>query len=320
MSRGLLRSMLARDDGPIVMDGGMGSEIENRGIDVRSAMWGSYCFVDGAGHDINTQIHADYVDAGARILIANAHNTRRSKCAEFLENFDKDKLPANIAMVNTDDRLEVFHRWLHDQAVESVNSAIPPGAEVAVASCLGSIEPLGPYASESRITSDEAYRRLKREYEVRKNSNVDLVIFETLTTRSEIEGVAQLAKEQGIREFAVGLTCGNNGNTLAQVTMSEVVDILGESKPLVYFVQCTQLDFVDSVLDQLVPNLGSEDVAGVYANDGRVWENRQWVGEPTTPQQYAEKATGWKAKGARVIGGCCGIGPDHIRALATSLA
>ncbi len=71
MAEGILRRMLAKDEHPIIMDGGMGSAIEDRGIDVRSAIWGSYCFVDGKGREINDQIHADYVDAGARILIVD---------------------------------------------------------------------------------------------------------------------------------------------------------------------------------------------------------------------------------------------------------
>ena len=41
MPEGILRRMLARDEQPIIMDGSMGSTIEDRGIDARSAMWGS---------------------------------------------------------------------------------------------------------------------------------------------------------------------------------------------------------------------------------------------------------------------------------------
>ncbi len=319
MPEGTLRRMLARDEQPIIMDGGMGTAIEDRGIDVRTALWGSYCFVDGPGRKINDQIHADYVDAGARILIANTHNTRRAKCVEFLEKLDPRELPEHVAAVAGSERPEVLHRWFHGQAVDSARKAIPAGAEIAVASCLGSVEPLGPYAEESRITGEEACRRFVPELQARRSSGVDLIIFETLTTRSEIEGVARLAREHDVGDFAVGLTCGSGGETLAGVPVAEAADILGDAEPLIHFVQCTRYEYVKAALEQLQSRLEASDIVGVYANDGRVWKNRAWQGERISPEVYAEQAITWKRSGARVIGGCCGIGPEHIAELRTTL-
>ena len=315
----VLRRMLGRDCQPLIMDGGMGTTIEDRGIDVRSAVWGSYCFVDGPSRQVNDQIHADFVDAGARILVANTHNVRLAKCAEFLENQDLPGLPKHIAETHQSERPGFLHRWLHEQAVDSAQKAIPANAEIVVASCLGSVEPLGPYAQESQITSQEAYRRLIPELRVRRHSGVDLIIFETLTTRSELEGVALLAREHDIGDFAVGLTCRSGGDTLAQISMAEVVDILADARPLIYFVQCTRYDYVKAALEQLKSEVEASDVVGVYANDGRVWKDRGWQGERISPKVYGEHATTWQQMGARVIGGCCGTGPDHIVELATTL-
>lgn len=318
--KGTLRQMLARDEQPILMDGGMGSVIADRGIDVSSAMWGSYCFVDGPGREINDQIHADYIAAGARILIANTHNTRRAKCEKFLENSDASELPENIGAVPKSKRLEVLHRWLHEQAVDSARKSIPANTKIAVASCMGSIEPLGPYAEESQITGQEACRRFVPELRVRRNSGVDLIIFETLTTRSEIEGIANLARQHDVGDFAVGLTCGTGGKTLAGVSMAEVADILGDAKPLIYFVQCTRCEFVEAALEQLQSRLEASNIAGVYANDSRVWKDRSWHGHRISPGEYAKQAITWRRMGARVIGGCCGIGPKHIAELQSTLA
>ena len=208
MADGILRRMLAEDERPIIMDGGMGTAIEDHGVDVRGALWGSYCFVDGPGREINDRVHADYVAAGARVLIANTHNTRRARCAEFLETVDPGQLPRSVTDASGREQTEALHRWVHEQAVASAKRAIPAGAEVALASCLGSVEPLGPYAEESRISSEEACRRYVPELQVRRSSGVDLIIFETLTTRSELEGVARLARKHEVGDFAVGLTCG----------------------------------------------------------------------------------------------------------------
>ncbi len=314
-SETIRRILQSSGKGVVLMDGGMGSMVEDRGIDVKTAIWGSYCFVGDEAQEINDQIHNEYVDAGAQILMANTHNVRRNRCDEFLKHFDAKLLPNTVRDLAGADRLAAFHRWLHDQAMASARRAIPAGKEIGVASCLGSVEPLGPYATETRITTEEACQRLEPELLVRKTANPDLIIFETLTTRSEIAGIQRLGDRQDLGDFAVGLTCGADGATLAGVSMQQAVEILTHVKPMVYFIQCTRFDYVRTALEQLVPALPTDTLCGVYANDGRVWKDRRWHGERITPKQYAEHATLWNRIGAKVIGGCCGTTPAHIAAL-----
>ncbi|HIF00961.1 MAG TPA: hypothetical protein EYG03_03315 [Planctomycetes bacterium] len=102
--------------------------------------------------------------------------------------------------------------------------------------------------------------------------------------------------------------------------MNQVADILGDAKPLIYFVQCTRYDYVKAALEQLQAKLQQTDMTGVYANDGRIWKDRKWEGERTSPKTYAEEAITWQQMGVRVIGGCCGIGPEHIAELRSTLA
>ena len=60
-------------------------------------------------------------------------------------------------------------------------------------------------------------------------------------------------------------------------------------------------------------------VPGVYANDGRIWREARWHGSRLAPEDYAAHAARWRELGARVIGGCCGTGPQHIAALRDAL-
>ena len=57
---------------------------------------------------------------------------------------------------------------------------------------------------------------------------------------------------------------------------------------------------------------------GVYAETGD-WQPPNWVFDGLTPAQYLEQAIAWADRGARLIGGCCGVGPEHIRLLADRL-
>jgi len=58
---------------------------------------------------------------------------------------------------------------------------------------------------------------------------------------------------------------------------------------------------------------------GVYAESGD-WDAPNWVFNGLSPDEYAVEADSWVSRGAQIIGGCCGVGPDHIRVLADRLA
>ncbi len=57
---------------------------------------------------------------------------------------------------------------------------------------------------------------------------------------------------------------------------------------------------------------------GAYAETGD-WEPPNWVFGGLTPDQYLQQAIAWADRGAQLIGGCCGTGPEHIRVLAGRL-
>ncbi len=59
---------------------------------------------------------------------------------------------------------------------------------------------------------------------------------------------------------------------------------------------------------------------GAYPNMGRYLEHEWDWSTCETPEQIVEMARGWAAEGIQIIGGCCGIGPEHIRLLKERLS
>ena len=56
---------------------------------------------------------------------------------------------------------------------------------------------------------------------------------------------------------------------------------------------------------------------GAFAHMGEVDPASGWPATPVlSPEEYAARAARWLARGATIVGGCCGTGPDHIAALA----
>lgn len=301
---------------PIIMDGGMGTTTEDRGVYTHTSLWGSFALLTPEGRKINDEIHRDFVTAGAQILIANTHGAFRSSCSDFLKSDDLDTgvFPSIfIKGSSKEQRIDAVHSYVIRAAVESARAAALEDQKVAVATCIGSIDT--PYAIESSFSADTVAALLHAEIEQRVNAGCDLLIFETLTTFDEINGTAKALRNCKINNFAIGLTCGSDGRTLDGVSMAEAVKQFTENKPRAFFIQCTRYDLVEKALFELKKVLAPEDIIGVYANDGRTWnhEKMEWVSsERITPEHYAQHALQWCKAGARIIGGCCGTSPDHI--------
>jgi len=317
-TRGALERLLsdpARD--VILMDGGMGTTTEDRGIDTRNALWGSFAFLTPEGRRINDAIHREFVEAGAEILIANTHNAFLRACRQRVAD-EAIEIPGPERRGTRGDletRARALHAHILRSAVASARAAVPGNRTVAVTCCIGSVD--APYATKASVGADEAEKILEIEIAARRATGSELIIFETLTTPEEIEGAARAARKCGVGNLAVGFSCGEGGCTLGGVPLETAVERFRDAAPRAYFVQCTRFDRVDRALARLRTALGPDDVLGVYANDGRAWDpvRMRWSGERISPEEYGDHALRWRDAGARIIGGCCGTGPEHIARL-----
>lgn len=282
---------------PVLLDGATGGALEDRGIDTNSPLWGSVALLDEAGRALNRALHEEYVAAGAEIVIANTHNLGVAHCAAHLAAHPEDGRS-----------LRQLQEELHDAALEDARAA---GARW-VAGCLAS--PDTPYATQAGLTPAEVTARLSPQWEVIESRPFDLALFEMLTTESDVRGVAALPSRGGTR--GAGLVCDAEGRLLDGFSVAAAVRVFAEAGIELVFVQCTHFTRVDRALAHLVPAAATCGVVpGVYANDGRHWTDGAWHGARVGADEYAACAAGWVAAGARIVGGCCGTGPGHIRAL-----
>ena len=119
----------------IVMDGGTGSSLEDRGVDVRNALWSSAILATKDGQDQCRTLHREFIDAGAEIIIANTHNASVKTCRDLLGTADRDQL-GKAPSASADGLL----RWIVSRAVEAAEAAIPEERQVVVAAGIGSVE------------------------------------------------------------------------------------------------------------------------------------------------------------------------------------
>ena len=281
----------------ILMDGGMGSEFERRGLTSATTWSGGPMLTHP---ELVRDIHQEYIEAGAEVIITNTFATGR-------DHLEEGGLEHKVAEAN---RLGI------EAAVQARRNA---GAEdsVVVAASVSTMKPKAH--AEVPVSYEEALENYREQLGELAKGGPDVAVGEMLVRISDTLAVIDAAAELGLPVW-VGLSLARDGDELylgiqgrhGGETLQDAIDAIKGKNVAAVFVMHTQVDDTGPGLETVKRNWSG--TFGAYAHfPGH--------GGPTPevhaldPQQYLEYAKGWHQQGARIIGGCCGTRPDHIRAL-----
>jgi len=284
-----LRERLDRGP-PLLLDGATGTELEARGVASELPLWSARALLTAP--EVVFRIHADYAEAGAEIITANTFRTQR----RTLERAGTRARAAELTRLAAD---------LARRAADAQpNRVLVAGSAPTLEDCYR--PDLAPGPAESGPEHAEHARLLAG------GAGIDLILVETMNTIREAIAASRAAAAVGLPFFA-SFVCWKGAHLLSGEPLAEAVAAIDAFSPLAVLVNCLPPSAVAPCLrvlsDQIRP-------FGVYANLGA-----PEAGDPggrsedCTPAEFAEHARSWVAAGARVVGGCCGTTPAHIRAL-----
>jgi|WetSurMetagenome_2_1015567.scaffolds.fasta_scaffold233895_2 S-methylmethionine-dependent homocysteine/selenocysteine methylase len=276
----------------IVLDGAMGTELQQRGLEVGLPLWSANALM--ARPDFVRQIHADYIAAGADIITTNTFRTTRR----------------TMRRANLPDRSYQLARTAVQLAQQARDES--PDRRVLIAGSIAPLEDcyrpdLVPPEPELQSEHEEIASRLAE-------LGVDIFLIETMNTIREAYAAAAAARATG-KEFVVSFICNPGGTLLSGETLDDAVHALGELAPACYSINCVSPRHMAKVLSTL--RSASALPYAVYANvglpggDKHGWEFTHDIDEDA----YGGYAQAWRNEGAAIIGGCCGTTPGHIRAV-----
>ncbi len=283
----------------VLVDGGTGTECERRGVPVLDGAWSGSSALSHP--EILRDVHRDYVVAGAEVVIANTFSTHR----HALET-------AGVAA-----GFEAYNRRAVELAVEARTAA---GAdEVVVAAGISNWTWTGEHP-----TLDELRRQSVEQAAVLAAAGAELLILEMMVDVERMRATLEGAATAGLPIW-VGLSCGSGDGRPVEGAgaslrdgepLSEAVAALADHEVEVVAIMHTDVALVDECLDVVLP--AWDGPVAVYAHSGAFVDNRWVFSGVISPDEYLRHAQGWSARGVRLIGGCCGTGPEHVQAL-TSL-
>jgi homocysteine S-methyltransferase len=279
-----------------LLDGATGTELERRGHPAQLPLWSSHALLDAP--EAISEIHKDYVAAGAEIITANTFRTQARVLA---------KLPAFRGRARELTQLAVS---LAREAAGCADAAEPGPGGVWVA---GSAPPLEDCYRPDWVPDAKSLELEHGEHAaLLADAGVDLILVETMGSIAESVAAAKAAARTGLPCW-VSFICGSDGQLLSGESLAEALDAVGPADPDVVLVNCLPPSAVPFCLVTLAV---SGIPFGVYANLGAPYPNSPDPRrEDCDPVEFARRADQWIEAGARVVGGCCGTTPEHIRAL-----
>ncbi|GHF24784.1 homocysteine S-methyltransferase [Streptomyces mashuensis] len=283
----------------LVLDGGLSTQLEAQGCDLSDALWTARLLADDPGQI--EAAHDAYVRAGAQVLITASYQ------ATFEGFARRGAGPAEAAR-------------LLRRSVELARAAAARAPhEVYVAASVGPYGAMLADGSEYKgrygIGVAELERFHRPRIEALAEAGPDVLALETVPDAEEAEALLRAVSDCGVPVWLSYSVAGEH--TRAGQPLTEAFALAaGNDQVVAVGVNCCEPADADRAVEIAARVTGKPVV--VYPNTGEAWDPaaRTWCGTPTFDPH---RLTAWQAAGARLIGGCCRIGPDRIAALAEVL-
>lgn len=278
MSSSLLLTMNER---PVLGDGAMGSQLLARGADPKACL----DLLNISTPELVRAVHRDYIAAGAELIETNTFGANRKKLERF-----------GLA-----ERVEEINR----QGAALARACVGPGGWVA-----GSMGPLGRLQGEE-LDPEELASIYAQQAKALAEGGVDLLMLETFSDLGLLLAALKAVKAATALPVAAQMVFGA-GLTLAGEAPAERLRALREAGADIVGLNCgLGPQGALEVLRAAKP----EGLVSAFPNAGFPERLGDRLVYPSSPEYFAQMLAQFADHGVRLLGGCCGAGPEHIRAL-----
>jgi homocysteine S-methyltransferase len=311
-------------DRPVILDGGLATELERAGHDLPGDLWSAMLLSEAPEAIIAA--HLTYFGAGAQVATTASYQASFEGFAAA--GFERDEAAALMRRSVLLAR-EAAARAGLDGDTWVAASVGPFGATLAAGEeytgayvdpqwpgRTGSTGAAGAAGAPGGLGVAELREFHRPRLEVLAEAGPDVLACETLPAAAEVEALVAEIQALGVPAW-ISLTTVTGGDGVVRTRRGEgAADVFaltrGIDNIIAVGVNCT--DPLGVAAAVAVATEASGKPAVVYPNSGESWDAvaRSWLGEPDFTD---EDVAGWLASGARLVGGCCRVGPEQISAI-----
>jgi homocysteine S-methyltransferase len=291
----------------IVLDGATGTELQRRGAPMDRAAW---CARATLTHpELLRQLHEDYIRAGAQVVTANTYASSRRMLA-----------PAGLGDAVAEINTKAVHiaREARDRAA--------PGHPVAVAGSLSTMRPILPGTGErdpAFVPTDKEARATYGELAgLLAEAGAEMILMEMMCDVEQAGHALEAAVATGLPVWVgFSVQAGAGGRVTMyghdDLDFAEVIDPVMRIGGSVAGVMHSYADDTTAALEILFRHWSGP--VSAYPESG-YFEMPDWrFVDIVAPETFAAQTRRWVESGVQIVGGCCGIGPEHIEAMTGTL-
>ncbi|WCK54041.1 bifunctional homocysteine S-methyltransferase/methylenetetrahydrofolate reductase [Aneurinibacillus sp. Ricciae_BoGa-3] len=272
----------------LIGDGAMATWLYGQGIPVGV----SYEELNLSNPKLIASVHRSYYKAGARFIQTNSFGAHRDSLSRY--GFENSVSAINRAAV----------RIAREAA----------GDDAYIAGGIGSIN-----AGRVRDNKMKGYReQFEEQATALLSAEPDAILLETFLDLDELLLAVDVIRPLSDIPIAAQIASIDVGRTRDGYTISQAFRALKEAGVDIVGLNCRMgpAEILRSIEQVVVPE---ETPLSVFPNAGRLGLSDGEYAYKSIPQYFADSALKFREQGARLIGGCCGTTPEHIRAMADAL-
>jgi homocysteine S-methyltransferase len=287
--------------GTVVLDGGLATELERRGADLRDPLWSAKVLVEDP--DAIRAVHEAYFEAGAEVAISASYQaTFEGLAGRGIEHDEAAKLMRRSVELARE-------AASGDQIVAA--SVGPYGAMLG-----NGAEYTGDYDKDEQELVGFHMPRL----EALAEAGPDVFAVETIPSFVEAGALARALERVPEIPAWVSFSCRDGGHVCDGTPIEEAVEIVAAAPSVIAVgVNCTSPLHVERLVETISATTDKPVVC--YPNRGSFWDpmRKAWTDPPRQDARPPLRPLAWREAGASLIGGCCGTTPEDIAAIAAAL-
>lgn len=294
---------------PLLLDGGLSNELEKQGCNLNQTLWSAKLLESNP--EAITLAHLAYLENGAQCIITSSY---QATLPGFMAIGYDEPSAGGLIVRSVALAEEARNRFLasNPQALKPLIAASvgPYGAYLADGS-----EYRGGYTISDDALQDFHEPRIR----LLANTQADVLACETIPSFREAKVLAGILEKEN-KPAWVSFSC-KDGMHISDGTPIEECAALFADHPTVFAVgvNCTAPGFVSDLIRAIKTKSGEKKII-VYPNAGAVYDadSKTWAGF-SNEVSCELMAKEWLDLGVDIIGGCCGVGPNQIKAMAKVL-
>jgi homocysteine S-methyltransferase len=292
--------------GALILDGGLATELEKRGCDLSDDLWSARLLRDNPS--LIRQVHADYYWAGADCCTSASY---QATITGFMGHGLSETEAIDLLRLSV--QLVIEARDMFWKVAEVRGSRLRPLVAASVGPYGAYLANGAEYTGDYDLDEDGLLEFHRQRWHILAGSAADLLACETIPSFAEARALSRLLTETPGCFAWFSFSCRDGRHISDGTPLTVCAEYLAQLEQVAAVgINCTPPRFIPELIKE-VTAVTSKPVI-VYPNSGEQYDpvEKRWLGE-SVPAEFGTFSREWRKLGAAVIGGCCRTGPAHIR-------